>query len=285
MPVGGMGGLQTLRSQVTTPPTDHSGQSAARGVTTHTVTKVDLPKLKDRFSLEHHLRICENMLLEAEVGQRSGGQFQPISRLQYNVVTKILGTLELHKDIFELASDTAEQNDHKWGPVKEVLLMTHAKRESLIEEFRASTIRLKYADVDKFCADARKLYAMAIRLFGAGNTYEIRGLIETLVSKLPADRASGLISEVHRIANLGAYTPEWPLAVNFDGFDQPLLGILNRLERQEGAVRSLRSVSKSSAARMAEAEEVCDAKAVEAAKSSAPVKSQPVSGGFSHQSI
>ncbi|EEQ98560.1 hypothetical protein Pmar_PMAR000354, partial [Perkinsus marinus ATCC 50983] len=178
------GGHETLTT-VTNPDIDRLPGTDIRllgkGVTTQTVNKVELPKLKYSFSLQHHLKVCENMLIEAEVGQEIGGNFQPVTRLRYNVVTKILGTLVDHKDIFQLASDAAEQSDHDWSRVKTILLNTHAKRETLIEEYRANVLRVKYSTVDKFCADARRLFAMVTRLFGAGNTYERRGLIETLV--------------------------------------------------------------------------------------------------------
>ncbi|KAF4666316.1 hypothetical protein FOL47_004151, partial [Perkinsus chesapeaki] len=178
--------LTTVKDPVSTSPSQHN---PARGVITQTVTKIDLPKLKDKFSLQHHLRVCENMLQEAEVGIDVEGQFKPLGRLQYNVVTKILGTLVDHKDIFQLASDTAEQSDHDWVYVRRVLLTTYAKRETLVDEYRAVVLRIKYVNCDRFCAEARKLYAMASRLFGIGNTYEIRGLVETLVSRLPPERA------------------------------------------------------------------------------------------------
>ncbi|EER01385.1 hypothetical protein Pmar_PMAR010337, partial [Perkinsus marinus ATCC 50983] len=40
--------------------------STSKAITAQTITKIDLPKLKDKFSLEHHLRLCERMLEEAE---------------------------------------------------------------------------------------------------------------------------------------------------------------------------------------------------------------------------
>ncbi|EER04030.1 hypothetical protein Pmar_PMAR015367 [Perkinsus marinus ATCC 50983] len=253
---------------------------SGRAVNAQTVTKVDLPKLKDRFSLAHHLRVCENMLIEAEVGEMSGSDFVPLPRLRYNVVTKILGTLESHKRIFELGTDRAEQTDHDWKAVKKALLGTHAKRESLVAEFRSSLLRMKYSTVDEFSADARKLHSMAGRLFGLENTYEIRGLVETLVGKLPTERASALISEIHRIAKLGAYSPDWPLSLEFDDSDNSVLGILNRLERQEGAVRSLKTVSRHDTARMAEVEEEYEGMvAMESERKSPNLSSKPTKLG------
>ncbi|KAF4670102.1 hypothetical protein FOL47_002220 [Perkinsus chesapeaki] len=75
---------------------------------------------------------------------------------------------------------------------------------------------MKFTTVNELSADARRLHSMAGKLFGLDNTYEIRRLVETLAT---------------------------------------LFSILNRLEREEGTVRSLKAVSRHDAARMAELEE------------------------------
>ncbi|KAF4650824.1 hypothetical protein FOL47_000838, partial [Perkinsus chesapeaki] len=132
-----------------------------------------------------------------------------------------------------------------------VLLSTFAKRETLLIELRGMVGALKYSTIDKFCADARKVYAMIVRLFGADNQYEIRGFVESLVARLPPSRASALISEIHNTAHRQSYTPDWPLVLPFDGAHASVLGILNRLERQEVAARALTGKAISAGAEVA----------------------------------
>ncbi|KAF4757396.1 hypothetical protein FOZ63_005585, partial [Perkinsus olseni] len=229
------------------------------------VSKVDLPELADKFSLQHHLSICEALMAEAELGAYEDGNFRPYPHLRFSVVNKILTSLKPVADISSLASSTAEQQSYDWPAVRQVLLVTFAKRESLLMQLREVVGGLKFSNIDKFCADARKIHAMVIRLFGADNKYEIRGFIESLVARLPASRASALISEVHRVARLQAYTSDWSLAVPFDGTETSLLGILNRLERQEVAARTLTARGISASAELAVA-----APASQPAKTEAP---------------
>ncbi|KAF4651395.1 hypothetical protein FOL46_000347, partial [Perkinsus olseni] len=200
-------------------PAAAASAAPSRRPTSSQVSKVDLPELADKFSLQHHLSICEALMAEAELGA---------------VVNKILTSLKPVADISSLASSTAEQQNYDWPAVRQVLLATFAKRESLLMQLREVVGGLKFSNIDKFYADARKIHAMVIRLFGADNY-----------------RASALISEVHRVARLQAYTPDWSLAVPFDGTETSLLGILNRLERQEVAARILTARGISASAELA----------------------------------
>ncbi|KAF4731877.1 hypothetical protein FOZ62_003923, partial [Perkinsus olseni] len=246
-------------------PAAAASAAPSRRPTSSQVSKVDLPELADKFSLQHHLSICEALMAEAELGAYEDGNFRPYPHLRFSVVNKILTSLKPVADISSLASSTAEQQSYDWPAVRQVLLATFAKRESLLMQLREVVGGLKFSNINKFCADARKIHAMVIRLFGADNKYEIRGFIESLVARLPSSRASALISEVHRVARLQAYTSDWSLAVPFDGTETSLLGILNRLERQEVAARTLTARGISASAELAVA-----APASQPAKTEAP---------------
>ncbi|EER13405.1 hypothetical protein Pmar_PMAR010502 [Perkinsus marinus ATCC 50983] len=160
--------------------------------------------------------------------------------MRYNVVNKLLTSLKPVNDVYSLAVATANQQRYEWAPIKTVLLTTFAKRENLIIALRQSITDLKYSSVDKLCTDARRIFAMHMSIFGATNPYELRTFVEALVAKLPGNRPSLVITEVHNILGFHGFSADWALSLPFDGDNSSILGVITKIERQEAAVKLMK---------------------------------------------
>ncbi|KAF4649146.1 hypothetical protein FOL47_002377, partial [Perkinsus chesapeaki] len=205
-------------------PADSSNMVTAVGYFPTLLGKDSLPTLASKHDFLHHLSVVEACVVEAGYATAAAEGIKVEPRFQHLVVSRLLNTFALVKDVSATAERAAVIYGYDWQLIRTILVRQYGKKHSLKDEYLAKLSKLRFVpngDYEAFIEDAADAFALFRRIFGK-DTAEHRAFIRQLCRVIPHDTLVAFLKEIRAAiagAGLEANELDWETTVAFDDFD------------------------------------------------------------------